>query len=281
MNKPPVHDHVNAVVFLWRAKAQLQYKQYERALTDLAEALRLNPELGEAFMVRAAARVEMGDFGQALADVERRLQMEPPEPIALLTRGNLRAHLGEPEASLADFAEFLRQQPGSVMALRGRALSLVRLRRFDEALADLNEALRADPASADSYLERGRIYQNQGRYSAATADYEKAVELGPAEARCYNQFAWLLAACPQPEFRDGARAVQLARRGCELTKWQDANILDTLASAYAECGRFDDALKWVNKSLEMAGDEIKEAVAGHVQLFRNGQPARIEDSKTT
>src|SRR5260370_41282580 len=75
MNKPPVLNSVNAVVFLSRAKVYLQRKQFERALADLAEALRLNPQLGEAWMVRATVRVEMGDYRQALADVERRLQI--------------------------------------------------------------------------------------------------------------------------------------------------------------------------------------------------------------
>jgi hypothetical protein len=86
----------------------------------------------------------------------------------------------------------------------------------------------------------------------------------------------MLAACPQPEYRDGARAVELALRGCELTNWQDANILDTLASAYAESGWFEEAISWAHKSLALADAEIKDAVRGHLQLFRNGQTARFE-----
>jgi tetratricopeptide (TPR) repeat protein len=280
-NKPPVLDAVNAVIFLERAKGFLHHKDFERALTDVDEALRLNPQLGEAWMLRATVRVEMGDYRQALADVERRLQLEPPEPLALLTRGNLRAQLGEPESALVDFTEFLRQQPGTMLALRARAMSYARLHRFEEALADLQDALGVDATNADAWLERGRVYQNQGNYPAALADYEKALEVGSTEARIYNQYAWMLAACPQPEYRDGARAVELARRGCELTDWQDANILDTLASAYAECGRFDEAVKWANKALELADAEskveaeLKEAVGKHIELFRNRQPARF------
>jgi Tfp pilus assembly protein PilF len=91
-------------------------------------------------------------------------------------------------------------------------------------LADLNEALRVEPASADACLDRGRVYQHKGSYLAALADYQKALDLGPNEARFYNQYAWVLAACPRPEYRDGARAVELARRACDLTNWQDANF---------------------------------------------------------
>lgn len=275
MNKPLVHDSVNAVIFLSRARFYLQGKHFERALADLGEALRLNPQLGDAWMARATVWVEMGDYRQALADVERRLQIDPPEPLALLTRGNLRAQLGELEAALVDFTDFLRQQPGTVLALRARAASYARLHRFEEALADLQEALCVDPTNADAYLDRGRIYQNQGDYRAALADYQKAVDLAPTEARFYNQYAWMLAACPQPAYRDGPRAVELALRGCELTNWEDANILDTLASAYAECGRFDDAVTWATKALERADAQLKEAVREHVQLFRKRRPVRF------
>jgi len=278
MNKPPSMDRINAFVLLSRAKGHLQRKQFQQALDDLSEAVRLCPQSGEALMVRAAVYVEMAEYQQAMADVERCLQIEPPDPLALLTRGNLRAHLGEFEAALVDFTEYLRQQPATQVALRARSLSYARLLRFDEALADLNEALRIGPDCADAYLERGRIHQNKGCYAAALADYQKALELGPNEPYTCNQYAWVLAACPQPEHRNGARAVELARRGCESTNWEDANIIDTLASAYAECGQFDEAVRWATKSLELAGGEIKEAVSRHVQLFRNGQPARFEEN---
>jgi tetratricopeptide (TPR) repeat protein len=274
MKKPAILDAVNAVVFLGRAEAYLHHKQFERALADVEEALRLNPQLGDAWMVRATLRVELGNYREALADVQRRLQMEPPEPLALLTRGNLHAQLGELESALVDFTDFLRQRPGTVLALRARAGSYARLHRFEEALADLQEALGADPTKPDAWLDRGHVYHKQGNYPAALADYQKALELGPTEARIYNQYAWLLAACPQPEYRDGVRAVELARRGCELTNWRDANILDTLASAYAECGQFDEAVVWASKALELAEPELKEAVGKHIELFRNGQPAR-------
>jgi tetratricopeptide (TPR) repeat protein len=278
MKKPAAHDQVNAVAHLLRGREYVRLKQFPQALTELAESLRLNPRMGDALMVRAGALVAMGEYQQALADVQRRLQLEPPEPMALLTCANLRAQLKETDAALADFTEFLRQKPGTVLALRARALSYARLRRFDEALADLNEVLQAEPANSDTLLDRGSIYQKQGNYAAATADYQKAVDLEPQEARFCNQFSWLLAACPQAEYRDGSRAVELARRACKVTNWKDGNVLDTLASAYAECGRFDEAVKWVNKALELAPAEVKETVAKHVELFRTGQPARMEEN---
>ena len=121
---------------------------------------------------------------------------------------------------------------------------------------------------------RGEAYRHLGQYDKALADLQTAVKLAPAWAGAHNDLAWLLATCPDAKFCNPTRAVELAQRGCELTHWRDANILDTLASAYAECGRFDEAVAWANKALELADAELKEAVGKHIELFRNGRPAR-------
>jgi tetratricopeptide (TPR) repeat protein len=68
------------------------------------------------------------------------------------------------------------------------------------------------PSYVDAWLDRGCVYQKKGRYDAALADYQKALDLGPTEARLYNQYAWMLAACPRPEYRDGARGMTAANR---------------------------------------------------------------------
>jgi tetratricopeptide (TPR) repeat protein len=220
--------------------------------------------------------VEKGDYPKALADVEQRLKMQPPDPMALLARGNLHALLEEREAALADFTQFLRLQPKTVLALRARGHNYTCMGRYEEALIDLDKAQRLEPANAEVYYDRGRAYQIQGSYQAALADFQKALALAPDEAGFHNQLAWLLAACPAPGIRNGRRAVELARRGCELSQWQEGNLLDTLACAHAECGQFDEAMKFATQALERASAETKEIIRGHVELFRQRRPVRIE-----
>src|SRR5262249_31882020 len=161
----------------------------------------------------------------------------------------------------------LKLKPGQVPALVSRALAYHRLHRTDEAIADLNEAARLEPQSAMVYYERGRLFNDRGSYKAALADFLRALQIEPAEARFWNQLAWVLATCPREEFRDGLRAVQHATRACELTDWKDGNILDTLASAYAECGRFAEAVDWARKAVELVGDDIRGEVQRHLQLY--------------
>ena len=75
--------------------------------------------------------------------------------------------------------------------------------------------------------------------------------------------------------RDGNRAIELATKACELTGQKDPDSFDTLAAAYAEAGRFDDAVKWQKKALEhpeaFPADEV-ERVKKRLKLYESGKP---------
>jgi hypothetical protein len=80
------------------------------------------------------------------------------------------------------------------------------------------------------------------------------------------------------KYRDGRKAVELAKKACELTEWKDAAVLATLAAAYAEAGQFDEAVKWQKKALEdkdfAASDGEKERT--RLKLFEARKPYREE-----
>jgi serine/threonine-protein kinase len=91
----------------------------------------------------------------------------------------------------------------------------------------------------------------------------------------YNYRAWLWATCPEPEFRDGKKAVESATKACELSKWKERNDLDTLAASYAETGDFDQAVKWEEKAIALTPESEageKKARNERLALYRNGKP---------
>jgi Flp pilus assembly protein TadD len=75
-----------------------------------------------------------------------------------------------------------------------------------------------------------------------------------------NNLAWILAAHADPEVRNGAEAVRLAEQACELTGFKEATMVGTLGAAYAEAGRFEQAVEMARKAEALA------AAAGHTQL---------------
>ncbi len=95
----------------------------------------------------------------------------------------------------------------------------------------------------------------------------------PATRTRTTRSALHMAACPEPKFRDGKRAVQFATRACELTHWQIPVVLDTLAAAQAEAGDFDAAVKWQLRAIELLRDERQKADhRSRLALYRAKRP---------
>jgi hypothetical protein len=80
--------------------------------------------------------------------------------------------------------------------------------------------------------------------------------------------------------RNGTEAVQLAERACQVTSYQAPLLIGTLAAAYAENGRFDDAVKFAQKAHDLAlGSGQKELAAKNQKLqllYRTQKPYREE-----
>jgi cytochrome c-type biogenesis protein CcmH/NrfG len=133
-----------------------------------------------------------------------------------------------------------------------------------------------NPKDAKGFVERGDDYVERGEYDKAISDYKEAIRLAPEESEAYNSLAWLLATCTEDRVRDGKKAVELATKACELTKWKDADTVSTLAAAEAECGHFDEAVKWQKKALKIGFDDAEDTKAAREQLklYEAGKPYR-------
>lgn len=110
------------------------------------------------------------------------------------------------------------------------------------ACTALIEGGRETPQNlAIAHSNRGITYSDKGDFPHAIADYERALQLNPYLAEAMNSLAWDLATMPAADLRDGRRAVELAEKAVALDS-HETGFLDTLAAAYAEAGRFDDAV---------------------------------------
>ena len=97
----------------------------------------------------------------------------------------------------------------------------------------------------------------------------------PRSVATLNALAWVLATHPDDAIRNGAEAVKLAERACELSEGKVARYWGTLDAAYAEAGRFDDAIKTAEKAKALADAsqqrEISEAAEKRLALYHQGK----------
>jgi hypothetical protein len=106
---------------------------------------------------------------------------------------------------------------------------------------------------------------------------QEAVRLEPENAVFCNKLAWLLATCPAAPFRDGAQAVKFATKACEKTCWKEPYPIDILAAAYAETGKFDNAIQWEKKAMELAPEQQKAEFRARLELYEKDQPYRLPE----
>jgi tetratricopeptide (TPR) repeat protein len=152
--------------------------------------------------------------------------------------------------------------PTNASYRRGAAVGVQNVGIIQEKLGQYADA-------ENSYLECLRIREEL----AGSADPK---DPRPSEDLAYSckLLAWLRATCPEQSLRDGQAAVELARRACELTGWDQSHSLDRLAAAYAEAGQFGEAVRWQAKAVEMAGDDTRGERQQRLDLYRRGQPYR-------
>jgi hypothetical protein len=87
----------------------------------------------------------------------------------------------------------------------------------------------------------------------------------PNSVEALNNFAWLLATSAEPDLRNGARAVQFAEKACALTNFKQAAFIETLAAAYAEAGRFPEAIATAQRAAATANAAGDTALASQNQ----------------
>jgi tetratricopeptide (TPR) repeat protein len=156
---------------------------------------------------------------------------------------------------------------GAVLAARGR---------FDEAIENYSKAIQINPNSADTLKNLGNAFAIKGRFAEAIKNYRKAIQINPNHREALNNLALLLATSPAAEFRDGAEAIRLAERACKLTHYGDPWFISTLAAAYAEAGRFPEAVTTAEMAEQLATTSGFETLAGKnrrlLELYRAGKP---------
>ena len=149
------------------------------------------------------------------------------------------------------------------------------MKDYKRAVADFSMAIRLQPQLARAFENRGLALEKTGDYDKAQADYLEAIKLHPKSANAYNNLAWLWATCGKARLRDSKKAVEYGFRACELSNWKDPFCLGTLAAAYAEAGKFPEAVKWQSRALDFPdiyGKSATDSARQRLLLYEAHKP---------
>jgi tetratricopeptide (TPR) repeat protein len=169
-----------AGTFLDRGIMHASRGEYERAIADFTEAIRLDPNMSAAYMLR----------GRALAASVSRVTSiaENFASFNAITRaGNVTAEQSRVyDQSIADFNQAIRLDPNLTEAFNDRGRAYSNKGDYDRAIADYNQVIRLDPNLDVAFNNRGLAYERKGDNDRAIADFEAALRIDPNYARARN-----------------------------------------------------------------------------------------------
>ena len=241
------------------------------AAGEYAEALRLRPGYAEAYYNLAQTFVDRGMTVQAIENFELALEHKDSFDLAHMHLANLLMGTNRFEEATPHFEAALAAFPDDVDLHNDFGVTLYQLGRPALARDHYLRSIQLQPEYFRPRINLANLAFDYGNDVGALEQYEEALRLAPGLAETASRLARFLATTPNPEFRNGERAVALAERAVDMTEGTSARALDTLAAAYAAAGRFPKAVFTAHRAQKRAafdGDaELSTAVEERLALY--------------
>jgi tetratricopeptide (TPR) repeat protein len=177
---------------------------------------------------------------------------------------------------LAYFEKLIAERPDDGFLYYQRGQCHYARKQWEEAQSDFKKATELAPDLAMARLAWSRAAYELGDLKSALEQLDEGLKLRPDDMNALNAKAWMLATCSDERLRNGKLAVEVALKLCEMMHFQEYTSCETLACAHAESGDFDQAVKWAQKSVELAPDEeTKKPIEEKITLFKSKRPYHV------
>jgi lipoprotein NlpI len=168
-----------------RALARARLKDFSPAITDLTQAIELDPKNGEHHYTRAEVSMLRSQYPQAIADIDSGLRLDGPSVRGEHLLGLAHAKNGDLDASAADFTAALKLAPRDIQLLNDRGNVYFAKRDWDRALADYTQAIAIEPKNAVLYHNRAEVWRFTNDLTRARQDLDTAIKLDPNYESAY------------------------------------------------------------------------------------------------
>ncbi len=171
---------------LEKATTSIQKKQWQQALKELGEAIKLDPKCGESYFHRASLLADAGQAQAALIDFTKAIELLPNDAKLRHTRGYFLMTHKQIDAAIADFTKTIELNAKHSQAFNNRGLAWLTKGDKTKANADFDQALTIDPKYVEALINRGFTAFQSGKLKAALADYDRALKINPDNVNALN-----------------------------------------------------------------------------------------------
>jgi Flp pilus assembly protein TadD len=256
----------------------LQLRHWRSSVTLLQRVVTVEPNSYIARIMLGNALFERRELEGALSQYEAGVRLRADYPDSNERAGAVLTELGRPAAAMPYLLKAVELAPAWPEAQRRLALAWLKQGRTNEAREAYQKLAALMPPTAESWRDLADMLAEGHQFPQAVHCYQEALRLKPNFEPALNNLAMLRASCPQDEFRNGSDAVQLAETACRLSGRRNPSFLGTLAAAYAEAGRFGDAVRTIQEALAVSNasgaNYLVPIQTQMLELFQAGKPYR-------
>jgi tetratricopeptide (TPR) repeat protein len=173
-------------VYFYRGNSYYYKSDYQNAIADYNQALKLKPSYVDAYYNRGTAYFDQGNNTQAIADYSQAIKLKLDDVRAYSSRGDAHFRQGNDTQAIADLNQSFQLKLSLAIVYNNRGYVYFDQGKYTQAITDFNQALELKPDDAEAYYNRGTAYFNQGNDTQAITDFNQALKLKPSLTEAYT-----------------------------------------------------------------------------------------------
>ncbi len=250
----------------------------EESIGHYFEAIKVDAGDFKAHNNLGVALITLGRTNEAISSFHRAVQLAPGDAIFFANFMQLLVETGQTTKAIETFQERIRRVPADSFAHTKLGQLLFSEGKLDAALVHYKEAVHLSPKYIDARFGLAEVQAQLNNKAAAIEQWRQILAMQPDTVPVIANLAWALATDYNANLRNGREAVVLAERACAIGGGNNPRFLDLLAAAYAEAGRFPEAIKTVEEAASLAQalneEQLSSQMRSRLSLYLSGQPFR-------
>lgn len=278
-------ESVSVEAYLTRSESYRRVGNFDAALTQLNAALKLAPDNPYAHAAAARLFGQRGDLETAVQAASHALELKPDLPGGRRLLAMAFGYQNKLDEAAPHIAAALAEDPADPEMHQLEGVRLATLGHFDEAITHLEAATKAKPQDDEIQQTLVQAYLDADRPADAVRMLRTIVASAHAPPSATLQLGWLLATCANDAVRNGAEAESLLRPMITDATDRPIEVLNALAAAVAEQGRFEEAIQLMSEVVTVAEqrglpEAVRRDLGSRLALYRQNRPFRLPAAET-